>query len=97
MCACVRARARACVCVCVCVCVSECICVTHKCIHTYVNTSVYSYHIAGKVGGEFTLADWRFLCPPPKYNPPNISLKKPNILHCMCSHRISLKKQGVTC
>ena len=32
------------------------------------------YSIAGKVGGEFTLADWQFLCPPPKYNPPNILL-----------------------
>ena len=55
------------------------------------------YRIAGKVGGEFTLANWRFLCPPPKYNPPNISLKKPNILHCIRNHRLSMKKQGVTC
>jgi hypothetical protein len=41
---------------------------------------VLLYRIAGKVGGEFTLADWRFLCPPPKYNLLNISLKKPNLL-----------------
>ena len=55
------------------------------------------YRIAGKVGGEFTLANWQFLCPLPKYNPPTISLKKPNILHCIRNHRISMKKQGVTC
>ena len=39
-----------------------------------------AYRIAGKVGGEFTLVDWRFLCPLLKYNLSNISLKKPNIL-----------------
>ena len=32
----------------------------------------YCYCIAGKVGGEFTLADWRFSRSPPNYNLPNI-------------------------